>query len=157
VNSRRAWPASHWPASLMTSSVVSNSVLRATRHYSVYLINVIVSSSSCFFGRPFVKRFALCYQTVVCPVCLSVLSAYDDGELWPNGWMDQDETWHADRPRPRRRCVRWGRSSPVKRGTAPKFSAHVYCCHGRPSQLLHELLFYYFMIQRHKINDVKEG
>ena len=22
-----------------------------------------------FFGRPFVKRFALCYQTVVCPVC----------------------------------------------------------------------------------------
>jgi len=26
------------------------------------------------FGRPFVKRFALCYQTVVCPVCLSVLS-----------------------------------------------------------------------------------
>jgi len=21
------------------------------------------------FGRPFVKRFALCYQTVVCPVC----------------------------------------------------------------------------------------
>jgi len=27
------------------------------------------------FGRPFVKRFALCYQTVVCPLCLSVLSA----------------------------------------------------------------------------------
>jgi len=29
------------------------------------------------YGRPFVKRFALCYQTVVCPVlsvCLSVLS-----------------------------------------------------------------------------------
>ena len=22
------------------------------------------------FGRPFVKRFALCYRTVVCPVCL---------------------------------------------------------------------------------------
>ena len=31
------------------------------------------------FGRPFVKRFALCYQTVVClsvcPVCLSVCDA----------------------------------------------------------------------------------
>ena len=26
------------------------------------------------FGRPFVKRFALCYRTVVCPVSLSVLS-----------------------------------------------------------------------------------
>ena len=28
------------------------------------------------FGRPFVKRFALCYQTVVCPVCLSVTLVY---------------------------------------------------------------------------------
>jgi len=26
------------------------------------------------FGRPFVKRFALWYRSVVCPVCLSVLS-----------------------------------------------------------------------------------
>ena len=26
------------------------------------------------FGRPFVKRFALCCRTVVCPDCLSVLS-----------------------------------------------------------------------------------
>jgi len=39
------------------------------------------------FGRPFVKRFALCFMTVVCPVC-------DVGVLWPNDWMDQDETWH---------------------------------------------------------------
>jgi len=39
------------------------------------------------FRRPFVKRFALCYQTVVCPV----LSVCDVGVLWPNGWMDQDE------------------------------------------------------------------
>jgi len=29
------------------------------------------------FGRPFVKRFALCYQTVVClSVCLSVTLLY---------------------------------------------------------------------------------
>jgi len=28
-----------------------------------------------------------------CPVC-------DVGVLWPNGWMDQDATWHGDRPRP---------------------------------------------------------
>jgi len=35
------------------------------------------------FRRPFVKRFALCYQTVVCPVCLSVcLSVCDVGVLW---------------------------------------------------------------------------
>jgi len=33
----------------------------------------------------------------VFPVCLSVC---DVGVLWPNGWMDRDETWHAGRPRP---------------------------------------------------------
>ena len=30
------------------------------------------------FGRPFVKRFALRYRSVVCPVC-------DVRALWPNG------------------------------------------------------------------------
>jgi len=34
------------------------------------------------FGRPFVKRLALCHQTVVCLSCLSVC---DVGVLWPNG------------------------------------------------------------------------
>jgi len=48
------------------------------------------------FGRPFVKRFALCYRSVVLSVCTSVC---DVGVLWPNGWTDQDETWHAGRPR----------------------------------------------------------
>jgi len=43
-----------------------------------------------FFGQPFVKRFALCYRTVDLPV--SVLSVCDVGVLWPNGWMDEDET-----------------------------------------------------------------
>jgi len=44
-----------------------------------------------FFGRAFVKRFALCCRTVVLSVCLSVCNV---GVLWPNSWMDQDETWH---------------------------------------------------------------
>ena len=40
-----------------------------------------------------------------CPVCLSVCPVLfcpvcDVGVLWPNGWMRQDETWHAGRPRP---------------------------------------------------------
>jgi len=30
----------------------------------------------------------------------------------PNGLMDQNATWYGGQPRPRRRCVRWGRSSP---------------------------------------------
>ena len=69
------------------------------------------------FGRPFVKRFALCCLSV-CPVC-SV------GVLWPNGWMDQDPMEiglgpgvilsDAD-PAP----------SPLKRHS-PQFSANVRC------------------------------
>jgi len=73
------------------------------------------------FGRPFVKRFALCYQTVVCLSCLScpvlsVCPACNVGILRPIGWTDQDETWHAVRPRPWPHCVRWGPSSPPPKG-----------------------------------------
>jgi len=35
--------------------------------------------------------------------------------LWPNGWMDQDATWHGSRPRPRPYCVRWRPSLPKKK------------------------------------------
>jgi len=73
------------------------------------------------FGRPFVKWFALCYR-----IMLSVLSVCIVGVLWPNGWMDQDETWHGGRPRPRPHCVRWEPSCPQK-GHSSQFSAHVYC------------------------------
>jgi len=56
-------------------------------------------------------------------VCLSVCNV---GVLWPNGWMDQDETWYTDRPRPWPHCVRWGPGSPPQRGTAPNFPP--ICC-----------------------------
>jgi len=72
------------------------------------------------FGWPSVKRFALCYRTVVLSLCDVVV-------LWPNCWTDQDETWHADRPRPWPHCVRWGPSSPSPKWTAPKFWAPFYC------------------------------
>jgi len=57
--------------------------------------------------------------------------------LWPNGWMDEDAAWYESRPRHRPHCTRRGPSS-RERGTIapPLFSAHVYCGHGRPSQLL---------------------
>jgi len=32
-------------------------------------------------------------------LCLSCLSVCNVGVFWPNGWMDQDETWHGGRPR----------------------------------------------------------
>jgi len=34
------------------------------------------SWASCVFGWPFVKRFAVCDRTIVCPVCLSVTLVY---------------------------------------------------------------------------------
>ena len=75
--------------------------------------------------RPFVKQSALCFRTVV----LSVLSVYDFGVLWPNGWPDQDETWHNGgrlRLRPRPHCVRLGPSS-RQRGHNRQLSAHFSC------------------------------
>ena len=73
-------------------------------------------------GRPFVKRFALCYQTVT-----SLSDVCDVGLLWPNGWLDQDENWHAGRPRPWPHCVRLGTSSSPPNGNSPQFLAHICC------------------------------
>ena len=44
---------------------------------------------------------------------------FDPCLLWPNGWMDQDGTWHGHRPQPRRLCVRWGSSPSPKMGQSP--------------------------------------
>ena len=54
-----------------------------------------------------------------CPVC-PLLSVCNVGLLWPNGWMDQDETWHGGRPRPWPYCVRWGPSSLSPKGHSPQ-------------------------------------
>jgi len=66
------------------------------------------------FGRPFVKRFALCYQTAVCLSILSCMYVCNVRILWPYGWRDQDETWRARRPRSWPHCVRWGPAHPLK-------------------------------------------
>ena len=95
----------------------------------LYIIYLYIIYCYTYFGRPFVKRFALWYQTVVCPV-LSVLfgcHVCNVGVLWPNGWTDQDETWHAGRPRPWPHCVRWEPRSPFPMGHSPQFSAHICC------------------------------
>jgi len=76
---------------------------------------------------PLATPLALCYGTVVCPV-LSCLSVCELGVLWPNGWMDQDETWQAGRPPlPWPQYVRWGPTSPSPKGNSPQFSAHICC------------------------------
>jgi len=53
-----------------------------------------------------------------CPVCLSIclfVTLVYCGQT-VDGWMDQDETCHAGRPRPWPHCVRWGSSSPFSKG-----------------------------------------
>ena len=65
------------------------------RLFTTFSLFNSIKSYGPVFGRPFVKRFALCYRSVV---CLCVLSVCNVGVLWPNGWMDQDETWHGGRP-----------------------------------------------------------
>ena len=48
--------------------------------------------------------------------------------LWPNGWMDQDGTWHGGGSWSRPHGATWGPSShPQRRGHSPQFSAHFYC------------------------------
>jgi len=48
--------------------------------------------------------------------------------LWPNGWMDQDGTWHGGRPWSSPHCARWEPSTLPQKGRSPtEFSAHVYC------------------------------
>ena len=67
-----------------------------------------------------------------CLSVLSCLSVCDVGALWPNGWMDQDETWHAGRPQPWPHCVTWDPAPLPQRGTGPQFSGHI--CSGQMAE-----------------------
>ena len=70
-----------------------------------------------------------CLSSPVLAVCLSVcVSVCNVRALWPNGWMDQDQTWRAGRPRPWPHCVRWGPSPPLPKGGGftPIFG-HICC------------------------------
>jgi len=63
--------------------------------------------------------------TVVCPMlsdrCLSVCPVCDIGLLWPNGWMDQNETWLAGRPRPGHIVVDRDPAPPPQKGHIHNF------------------------------------
>ena len=103
-----------WLFQCMSTKLLNNIGLLSVLYCRVNLLGSNVHTV--VFGRPFVKRFAVCYQTVVSLSCLSVCNV---GVLCPNGWMDQDETWHADRPRPWPHCVTWGPSFPSPKAAQP--------------------------------------
>ena len=76
------------------------------------------------FKATFCKTVPTCCRTVV---CLSVCPVCDIGVLWPNGWMDQDETWYDGRPRPRPHCVDGDPTPPHPKGHSPQLSVHLCC------------------------------
>ena len=87
-------------------------------------INLVLSV---IFGPPFVKWFALCYQTVVCPVhlsCMSVMLVYCGQTVkWIKIKLGMEAGLGPSH------IVLDGAQLPLrKRGTAaPQFSAHVCC------------------------------
>jgi len=67
-----------------------------------------------------------CLSVLTCPV----LSVCNVGVLWPHGWMDQAETWHAGSPRPGHIVLDVDPATPPPKGhcrTAHQFSAHICC------------------------------
>jgi len=83
-----------------------------------YLINC----SNMLFGRPFVKRFVLCYWTVVCLSDLSVTLVYCGQTV---GWMNTPLVMEVGlRPG---HLVLDGDLAPPKGHNSPQFSIHVYC------------------------------
>ena len=46
--------------------------------------------------------------------------------LWPNGWMDQDGTWHGGRAWSRPHCARWRPSSPLQKGGRAPYFPPIY-------------------------------
>jgi len=63
-----------------------------------------------FWASPYaIGPLSVLSSLSVCPVC-------DVRALWTNGWTDQDETWHAGRPRLWPHCIRWEPISVPQRG-----------------------------------------
>ena len=127
----------HFQRAACFSGFAHASGFAAARRCLRFLVRFLIS----IFGRPFVKRFALCYRTVVCPV-LSVRSICDVGVLWPNGLTDQDETWHRGRPRPGHIVLDGDPAHP--KGHAPNFQPMSILAKRSPISATAKLLYKLF-------------
>ena len=102
-------------------------------HHCIYLIHAISSSflhhlhNLCQCITRFFNHFwATVCKTVRPMLLVRCLSVCDVGILWPNGWTDQDETWHAGRPRPWPHCVSWDPAArPPKGHSLPIFGPYL--------------------------------
>ena len=101
---------------------------------SPYALNLIARRRS--NGVPFLRKFFVrltvlplqCSEIThpVFEISITLRTRLPNG--FHHGWMDQDGTWHGDRPQPSRLCVRLGPSRSPKRGWSPPSQwAHAYC------------------------------
>jgi len=106
-------------------------------HIVAYAVFMYVVHIYIFLSLPYDEQSWLMYfwatvcktvRPVLSDLCLSLMSVCDVGVLWPNGWMDQDETWRAE-TWPWTHSVRWGTSSPSPKGAQPppQFLVCVHC------------------------------
>ena len=113
---------STWP--FLQHTISCPTLFSVWNKFCTYTLDSICSYD---FGRPFVKRFVLCYQTVVCPVLsvLSVTLVYCDQTV---GWIKM------------KLCTQVGLGAghfvlhgdpalPSTKGHSPQFSAHI--CSGQ--------------------------
>ena len=75
-------------------------------------------------GRPFVKRFALCYRSVVCLSCLSVTFVYCGQTV---GRINMKLGTQYVGLGPRHIVLDGDPAHPPPKGHSPQFSAHICC------------------------------
>jgi len=85
----------------------------------------------------------------LCPSC-AVLSVCNVRALWPNGWMDQGETWHVRRSSPDNIVLDGDPSPPKKAQPLPNFGPCLLW-HGRPSQLLLSSCYNFLLCPHYEI------
>jgi len=106
----------------------------AYKNYFVFVVYDARTSSDCLT----ISETHFDFWATVCKTFRPMLSdRYPDcplcnvGVLWPNAWMDQNETWHAGRPRPWSHTIRWRPSSPSRRVTqATTFGPYLFWPNG---------------------------
>ena len=102
-----------------TSTRYTHELDRVSTEYRSYEQVMCGLHKRLIFGRPFVKRFALCYRSVDCPVCLSVTLIYYGQTV---GWIKMKlgmEVGHG----PGHIVLDEDPAPPTQRGAAPQFSA----------------------------------
>jgi len=105
-------------------------------------------ATSVIFGRPLVKRFALCYRTVLCPV-LSVTQVYCGQTV---GWIKMPHGMEVGLG-PATLCLMGTQLSPTRKGAqhSPHFSAH-FAVARSPISAAAELLFFQHSVSEEQLD-----